>query len=40
MKVKSSEKIRNLKNLMKKDLVKDENVPKKKVKKAMEEYVD
>lgn len=40
MKVKSSEQIRNLKKLMKKDMVKDENVSKKKVKKVMEEYVD
>ncbi len=40
MKVKSSEKIRQLKKLMKKDMVKDEKVPKKKVKKVMEDYVD
>lgn len=40
MKVKSSEKIRKLKKLMKKDMVQDENVPKKQVKKIMEEYVD
>jgi len=40
MKVKSSEKIRKLKKLMKKDMVTDETVPKKKVKKIMEEYVD
>lgn len=40
MKVKSSETIRKLKKLMKKDMVKDENVPKKQVKKVMEEYVD
>lgn len=40
MKVKSSEKIRRLKKLMKKDMVEDEDVSKKKVKKIMEEYVD
>ena len=40
MKVKSSEKIRHLRNLMKKDMVNDEEVPKKKIKKVMEEYVD
>jgi len=40
MNVKSSEKIRRLKRLIKKDMDQDENVPKKQVKKIMEEYVD